>query len=227
MRCAFSLLAVVAAAAACSVDEDCGLLGDCVAGACACDAGWVGATCASLDLLPAPRDSGLRQSNSSNWCGTILRDENDADLYHSYNADFGGCANGLGIWLTGSRVIHSTSRGSAVGPFTPAWGAGDAEVAVFRPAPTKPKHAHKSSKRASPASGPGSAPVSGRSSPALGAASRPAQSAIDFGVGDDDDVPIRTIAATVAPAAPLPTLSTDAARTDAAASAASQLKQVR
>ena len=128
-RCTLLLLAA-AAAAACSVDEDCGLLGDCVAGACACDAGWVGATCASLDLLPAPRDSGLRQTNSSNWCGTILRDESDPQLFHSYHADFGGCANGLAIWLTGSRVIHATSRGSAVGPYTPAWSDGSAEVAV-------------------------------------------------------------------------------------------------
>ncbi len=56
------------AAAACGTDEDCGLLGDCVAGNCVCDDGWVGPTCASLDLQPAPPNSGLRQLNSSNWC---------------------------------------------------------------------------------------------------------------------------------------------------------------
>ena len=123
-------LALAARAGACATDADCGLLGDCVAGACACDAGWTGATCASLALAPAPPDSGLRQSNSSNWCGTILRDPADAGLFHMLNADFGGCAAGLNIWLTGSRVIRSTSRGSPLGPFTPAWGAGGAEVAV-------------------------------------------------------------------------------------------------
>ena len=64
-------LAFVAAVAACGTDEDCGLLGDCVAGTCVCDDGWVGPTCASLDLLPAPPDSGLRQSNSSNWCVSV------------------------------------------------------------------------------------------------------------------------------------------------------------
>jgi len=40
-----------------------------------------------------------------------------------YNSDFAGC--GLGIWITGSRVIHTTSRGSVVGPYTPT-----GEVAV-------------------------------------------------------------------------------------------------
>jgi hypothetical protein len=127
LRAALSL----AAAAACVTDADCGLLGDCDAasGACACDEGWIGPACASLDLKPAPPDSGLRQLNSSNWCGTILRDAADPGLFHSYNSDFAGCANGLNIWLTGSRVIHSTSR-SAIGPYTPVWVDGDAEVAV-------------------------------------------------------------------------------------------------
>ena len=110
-------------------DSDCGLLGDCVASSCVCDAGWVGPTCASLDLAPAPVDSGLRQSNSSNWCGTVLEDEGTPGLFHSYNADFGGCRSGLNIWETGSRVIRSTAS-SPIGPFTPAWGAGGAEVAV-------------------------------------------------------------------------------------------------
>ena len=116
-------------AGACSTAADCGLLGECVSSACVCDPGWTGPTCASLDLLPAPVDAGLRQANSSNWCGTLLRDEEDASLFHSYNADFGGCRNGLSIWLTGSRVIHSTGR-SPVGPFTPQWAEGGAEVAV-------------------------------------------------------------------------------------------------
>jgi hypothetical protein len=126
----FKVLALaVGSALSCVVDTDCGLLGDCLQSQCVCDPGWTGSTCASLDLLPAPSDSGLRQSNSSNWCGTILRDETDPSLFHSYNADFGGCKNGLGIWLTGSRVIHSTAS-SPTGPYTPRWVDGDAEVAV-------------------------------------------------------------------------------------------------
>lgn len=117
------------ASSSCSTAADCGLLGDCVSSACVCDEGWTGSTCASLNLAPAPPNSGLRQANSSNWCGTILRDEHDPSTFHSYNADFGGCTNGLAIWLTGSRVIHSTSS-SPVGPFTPVYAAGDAEVAI-------------------------------------------------------------------------------------------------
>ena len=123
------LATIVPSTATCSTDADCGLLGTCTAGACLCDPGWVGPNCASLDLLPAPVDSGLRQTNSSNWCGTILVDEKDPNLFHSYNADFGGCRQGLNIWTTGSRVIHSTAR-APTGPFIPVWGEGGAEVAV-------------------------------------------------------------------------------------------------
>lgn len=116
----------------CKIDEDCGLLGICssTSSTCFCEPGWIGPSCASLDLMPAPPDSGLRQSNSSNWCMTILPDLTDENLYHSFSSDFGGCQDGLSIWLQGSRVIHATSRGSPVGPYTPNWIDGDAEVAV-------------------------------------------------------------------------------------------------
>jgi len=41
------------------------------------------AGCAELDLAPAPVDAGLRQQgNRSNWCGTILVDEHDPELFH-------------------------------------------------------------------------------------------------------------------------------------------------
>ena len=48
-----------------------------------------------------------------------------------YNSDFAGC--GLGIWITGSRVIHTTSKGSPVGPYTPT-----GEVAVAGEVGTRP-----------------------------------------------------------------------------------------
>lgn len=128
---ALTLALLARGASACVSSADCSHLGECSAssGLCICDAGWAGATCASLDLLPAPVDSGLRQSNSSNWCGALVRDPADASLLHLLSADFGGCAGGLSIWLTGSRVIHATAS-SPLGPFAPAWAAGDAEVAV-------------------------------------------------------------------------------------------------
>mmetsp|Transcript_25120 Transcript_25120/g.65524 ORF Transcript_25120/g.65524 Transcript_25120/m.65524 type:complete len:394 (+) Transcript_25120:2-1183(+) len=117
-------VAAVGVAAACSSDLDCGLLGTCSGGACNCFKGYRGITCAELDLVPAPPTAGLRQrGNHSNWCGTILQDEVDPTKWHMYNSDFAGC--GLGIWITGSRVIHTTAKGSPLGPYTPT-----GEVAV-------------------------------------------------------------------------------------------------
>ena len=131
MRSCF-LVALFVVSRSCTTDEDCGLLGICSSSSsnCVCEVGWIGATCASLDLLPAPPDSGLRQTNSSNWCMTILPDETTENLYHAYSADFSGCLDGLNIWLEGSRVIHATST-SPLGPFYPKWSDGNAEVAVF------------------------------------------------------------------------------------------------
>jgi hypothetical protein len=107
-----------AAAGPCSSADDCGLLGKCTAGQCQCFKGYAGVGCAELDLVPAPPNAGLRQrGNHSNWCGTILQDEGDPSLWHMYNSDFAGC--GLGIWITGSRVIHTQSKGSPVGPYVP------------------------------------------------------------------------------------------------------------
>jgi hypothetical protein len=126
----FTCAALLATVRGCATDDDCGLLGECISGGCACDAGWVGVSCTTLDLLPASADAGLRQRNSSNWCGTILRDEADAELFHSYNSDFNGCKDGLNIWLTGSRVIHSTARRNVEGPYTPVYAEGDMEVAI-------------------------------------------------------------------------------------------------
>eukprot|EP00038_Savillea_parva_P003699 m.129121 g.129121 ORF g.129121 m.129121 type:complete len:561 (-) comp11252_c0_seq14:899-2581(-) len=119
-----SLPAVADHKGLCLSDLDCGLLGTCTNGACRCFRGYRGSTCAELDLVPAPPTAGLRQQgNRSNWCGTILQDATDATLWHMYNSDFAGC--GLGIWITGSRVIHTTSHGSPLGPYTPT-----GEVAV-------------------------------------------------------------------------------------------------
>jgi hypothetical protein len=129
LMCAVGLLAVAvdasAASGSCATDLDCGLLGRCERGVgCRCFPGYTGDTCAELDLVPAPPNAGLRQQgNRSNWCGTILQDPAEPDLWHMYNSDFADC--GLGIWLTGSRVIHTISRGSPLGPYTPT-----GEVAV-------------------------------------------------------------------------------------------------
>ena len=86
---AASLLTTPTAAGGCASAADCGRLGACKAGQCACFPGYAGPSCATLDLLPAPTDAGLRQKpNRSNWCGTILRDADNASLWHMYNSDF-------------------------------------------------------------------------------------------------------------------------------------------
>ena len=43
--------------AVCSSELDCGLNGDCIGGACACDAAWRGATCTELNLVPLAPDA--------------------------------------------------------------------------------------------------------------------------------------------------------------------------
>ena len=68
------LAAARGAAAPCASDLDCALNGACSAstGLCACDAGWRGADCAQLDLLPAAQASGLHVANVSSWGASIL-----------------------------------------------------------------------------------------------------------------------------------------------------------
>lgn len=114
----FGNLALTQPVTGCTSDDGCGLLGTCFEGKCQCFKGYRGDQCAELDLVPAPLASGLRQQGQhSNWCGTVLQDEQDEDLWHMYNSDFAEC--GLGIWITGSRVIHTVSRGNPVGPYNP------------------------------------------------------------------------------------------------------------
>eukprot|EP00662_Eupelagonemidae_sp_cell21_P036023 gene36023-41691_t len=66
---------VTCAAAACASDADCSLNGACSRGACACDPGWTGPACGTLDLGPANLSQGynlLRGGNAStsSWGAT-------------------------------------------------------------------------------------------------------------------------------------------------------------
>ena len=47
-----------AAASSCSSDEGCELNGKCLSGSCRCFPGWMGPTCGTLKLKPAPAMSG-------------------------------------------------------------------------------------------------------------------------------------------------------------------------
>lgn len=110
-------LALAAAVAACTTDDDCALNGDCVAGLCECSPGWVGPSCGQLDLLPAPvaSSNGYNVPNTSSWGAGVLLDE-ASGLYHMWVAEFiNHC--GLLTWHNNSRVVHATST-SATGPFS-------------------------------------------------------------------------------------------------------------
>ena len=71
---------LMAAAGGCSTDSDCNLNGRCGAdGACACLAAWGGPACATLQLLPTTRISGLhaplaRDNATSSWGGSVAFD---------------------------------------------------------------------------------------------------------------------------------------------------------
>ena len=69
----------------CATAFDCSLNGLCVAGACACDAPWVGASCETLQFAVSPASAkNLWTGNASlnTWSGPILRDP--AGIFHFY-----------------------------------------------------------------------------------------------------------------------------------------------
>ena len=87
------LLAVVAAAAAaytCQDNDGCEALGECVAGACRCAAGFTGPSCGSLKLTTTPRADGMvwpapaarAAGTASSWGFTAVQDPADG-LYHA------------------------------------------------------------------------------------------------------------------------------------------------
>ena len=121
-----ALVALGAAAAllpstsACVRDEDCSLNGLCVAAACACDAGWTGASCGLLDAQPLRVGaSGMNELDerpqSSSWGGSVVFAAEDK-LYHMFFSEIlGHCP--MADWQTNSACFHATAA-SALGPFT-------------------------------------------------------------------------------------------------------------
>ena len=113
---------------ACRTDLDCSLNGICsgapddldvdAEAACACDPGWTGERCESLDLLPVdadvlgfdPRSEDGR--NMSSWGGGILQ---LGDAFHLWASEL---ANHCGIssYILNSGVVHATASDVA-GPF--------------------------------------------------------------------------------------------------------------
>ena len=86
-RAAALLLALSSSALgqSCASDFDCSLNGLCVAGACACDAPWVGGACETLEFAVSPASAkNLWTGNASlnTWSGPIFRDP--AGVFHFY-----------------------------------------------------------------------------------------------------------------------------------------------
>ena len=118
---------------ACTEEWHCSLNGVCdvSSGRCACDSGWKGSQCATLDLLPAAplrERAGYQQVdggfNTSSWGGAVVRD--DEGSYHMYNAEFVHHTP-VGMWKDASRVTHAkavlSGEVGAIGEYKRAAGA--------------------------------------------------------------------------------------------------------
>jgi hypothetical protein len=107
--------------AACAIDEDCSLNGECQTGSglCACDAGWTGATCGLLNVLPMQVGaSGMNELNksppSSSWGGSVVFAEEDGLFHMFFSEILAHCP--MANWQTNSACFHATAP-SALGPF--------------------------------------------------------------------------------------------------------------
>ena len=110
------LLVAGSTAAACTTEHDCSLLGDCVGGACVCDAGFKGITCCELDLAPASRHGGYRNHSQTSWGGQVLKGTPaTGGFYHMYASAFvNNCS--LKEFSTNSESVHAVSP-TPGGPF--------------------------------------------------------------------------------------------------------------
>jgi len=124
-RCVcWSLIAcsAAAAAAACRSDVDCQLAGACTpGGGCACDVGWRGARCETLDLAPAPfgpARQALEQRERASWGGNSVRGGADPSRWHLFAAEM--AAGGLHGFkgANGSQLVRGESAAGPAGPFT-------------------------------------------------------------------------------------------------------------
>ena len=108
----------------CKIDEDCSLLGRCDAATstCKCDAGWRGADCGELELLPAAPSSGynLTAQGISTWGANIFpvhgSEDGDGDEWHMLASEFENKC-GIDHWSPNSAIVHATSTSGAAGPY--------------------------------------------------------------------------------------------------------------
>eukprot|EP01065_Artemidia_motanka_P026832 TRINITY_DN32069_c0_g1_i1.p1 TRINITY_DN32069_c0_g1~~TRINITY_DN32069_c0_g1_i1.p1 ORF type:complete len:375 (+),score=113.86 TRINITY_DN32069_c0_g1_i1:52-1125(+) len=112
MQRAAAAASLLAAAQGCSTALDCELLGDCVGGACVCDAGWTGATCSELkqgeSSVVWPVSGG-----AASWGGSILK---TADGVPHLFADV-VCRKYTCAHTNSAQIIHAVSDGGVDGPY--------------------------------------------------------------------------------------------------------------
>ena len=111
-------LLVLATARGCATEENCSLLGDCVAGACVCSPGWAGPDCARADLLPYDPDgnAGYVNESAASWGGHPLPDPSVEGRWWLLVSEM---ASGCPLWLfeNNSFVARAVSNTGAGGPY--------------------------------------------------------------------------------------------------------------
>ena len=109
----------------------CSLNGVLAGGSCVCDAGWTGAACHELKLLPAavlsaetqtyfhPTNGGAAGGGfvSNSWGISVARDDSGS-LWHGFMTELGGNCS-LSSYGSASRILHMTAP-SAEGPWAVA-----------------------------------------------------------------------------------------------------------
>ena len=123
----------------CADDFDCSLNGICStsSGACACDSGWSGKSCETLDVQPTEWEWGynkLGSEQTSSWGGGGWWDSDEGRYFVWVTELSHNC--GMHTWTTNSKTVRASST-SFRGPYTreeeefPVW---THEVKIF------PKH---------------------------------------------------------------------------------------
>ena len=108
----------------CRSIHDCLGGGECVGGACVCDAMWTGTHCVAMDLLPVdaavagfPRSpaSGLPTNETFPWGGALIQD--DDGIFHLFATEWlNNCPMRYDTFTTSTHIAHLTST-RATGPW--------------------------------------------------------------------------------------------------------------
>lgn len=112
------LLLTAAAAAGCTDNGGCSLLGKCSGGRCTCFAGWTGASCARADLAPLNTSLGYQNDTWSSWGGRPARDPATGHWHLLATEITNRCP--LNFFEYNSQVIRAVSETGPGGPYAKA-----------------------------------------------------------------------------------------------------------